>query len=308
MSSHDLAPDLSRGLEVKQPPPAPGQAPAASAGADAGAGDAGAGDHDDRSALNRASEARKLARKQAERMDNLELELQQQRQLNQELVQRILGQQNGNQRTADPDPPHSADALTTLLEAGKYSEYHQAMSENHEWQRHREREELGAETDKRLEGHDRSLRMRSQLMTDLGLGSNNEVTKAIDREAKAIMQAYPNLDADTATVWASGKVWRRVATEDEYEDLRTATVERTVQAGGTQTGAAGAPDRVTIDWDAPNRGLSPDIAARFQAMGLGKVLQPSQNAAEEARHRHVIEDIVPQLEATSRRRKVMGIA
>lgn len=304
MSVNDLAPDPSRGLEVKQPPPVSGAPAGASPAGDPGAGDdAGTGGPSDRSELNRASEARKLARKAMERVEGLAASLEEQRRINQQLLNQIV---SPAQPAVPQTPPHSTEAMVTLLQGGNHEAYHQAMQENLEWQRRQDQEAISRETDQKLTQHDQRQKLQSTLMSDLGLGASNDVTKAIDRVATEIQAEFPNLDRATAIVWASARVYRQAATgEAEFEDLREESVSRTIGAGGAPIGAT-QPDTTRIDWDAPNRGLPSDVVKRFHAMGLGRVLTRSADPSQEADFQHVVNDVIPQLQAAERRR-AMGV-
>jgi hypothetical protein len=318
LSSNDLAADLGSGLEVNQnaglAPNGDASSPSGPAGyADPdGAGNPPSGDanSDLRKALNRSSEARKIAR-------GLESEVRSLREMNQQLLQAIAGGSpgnganalSGNQRAPGNDkPPFSQADLEQMAENGEQGKLLQAMQANHDWQRGKDKAEFNQHLDQTLQRRDEGTALNMFLMQELGLGdTNSELSERIESEAAQIRQKFPSIDKATALVLASGKVHRGAAlgTLELETDLREEHLRRTNRPDSTpQPSAQPAPQK--ISWESPNRGLPAALVQRMNEMGLGNALKKSDNPALEAEYRRIVDDIVTQQAANAHRKK-MGV-
>lgn len=311
MSSSSLAPDFDRGLEVKPEAgsgPGAGASPAPEPGA-SGDPAPGTSDPDDRKALNSAKEALKVARRLEQRLGQSEQANADLMRQNQQLVERIL---NGDAPAAENNErPHSAETIQALLQGNDLQAYHTAVQENFEWARERDREAIRNETAQTLDTRERRSALRSRLLGDLGLGAENAATEEIENLSNQLMREFPGeLDKSAALIAASGIVYRKAAVgEVEFDDLRSETVSRTTdEEGSLGGGSAGIAEKTKIDWDAPNRGLPPQIAQRVEDFGLGKILKKSDDPTVESIHRQSLNRILPQLQQTERARRLRGQA
>lgn len=319
MSLFGVAADALSGLEVKSNQPGNGAPEGASPSVDPGAETAPAGpgnppsgstgEPDDRKPLDRASEALKRARRSEQRVDELSASLAEMNRTNQALMQRIL--QIGQQPTAPAAPskqPYPLAEIAQMQANGEWEKAEEAREDNARWKRDQERATDTATLEQTLEKRRQEDLLRTYLLTNLGLGGDEKspTQQEIKREAAQVRARMPMLDEVSALAIAAGNVYRRAAAgEIELEDLRTETNARTAGTPGQQPETAREPI-VKIDWDAPSRGLPPQIAAKLTKFRLGHTLRKHQDPTTEQHYRDVVESVLAQEQANARRRKTQG--
>lgn len=202
---------------------------------------------------------------------------------------------NGQAAAEPAGPPHTDEELMGYLTAGDHADYHRGMAENMRW-----------ELDQRLGEAEKSIETRSarrasgeKLMTYLrdgiGFGSTGtERDKLVAEEARKIKAMAPDLDAANVEVMARANVFARMAQEDLRGESngRTRTDHPGSGINGGQGTARGGAPAINPNWDAPNRGLPPEIVAKINRGGQTHALAKSDNPVHEAAARKFISSVV----------------
>lgn len=308
MPKQDLAGDLSSGLEVN-PQPGTRTGTAASAVPDPGASAApgGTGNTQQGAEGDRERDPKNYGKEAMKKIGKLENTLADVQRTNQLLVERILkSDANGTpaQPAAPQKAPYSQTELAQMLTNGESDKYMEAMTANHAWQRDQDRAEAEARMDQKIMQQDQSTRLNAYLMNEAGFGDlNDEVSQKIQDEVLSLKRQFPQLDHGVAEIVAGNKIWRSAAIgELQLPDLQEEHLRRT-SAGGDATPPAAQPTPVKVDFDAPNRGLSPETVEKFEKFGLGHVLVRSQDPQSEANYRKVITDIIDGEQVVERKRR-----
>lgn len=297
--ARDPAADLGSGPEVT-PSPGTGSPGAASAPADPGAAgqNGSSGQNADRSALNEAKEAQRIARQAAD-------ELKASRQTNQQLMEVISGLSKPQTPPTPRTPPHSQQDLSEMLSNGEYEKHTLALEANHQFAMDEQARGLREEFKGELNRHDTSTKLRAYLLKHFGMQDvSSEYREAIQREAAHLREISPDFDQTTAEIVAAGIVRGKALDGDlELPDFRDET-NANAQPAGAPSQPTSRVQTAEIDWEMPNRGLPSEYVDEFRKYKLDRVLTPSENAAEEAAFRQVVNDVVAQRNRSKKTRAV----
>lgn len=221
------------------------------------------------------------------------------------LIEQLLAERQGQtqQPAAPVTPPYSEADLTGMVQAGDHVGLLQAQQANADFFRERDREAIRQDLQQEFNQRDEGNRLNAWVMQNLRVTQmDTETQDAVNRVASELRRLTPSLQQAQAESLAIAKVMTDRA-YGQQPDLRSESVGNQAAYDGVGGQPAAVPPVQTINWELPNRGLSPEIIKKFQTFGLGNVLTKSADPRLEAEYQATIQSILGEEQATANRKK-----